>query len=203
MDKAHGPAPGFPRKAGSVISAKPMCIWKVMSMRSMPRKFTACHPGFLEFRFDCPPHRYFDIGHRRQTIDSFRVSTKQPPYRQGARRRPKQHTTDSRPIPAAPFASIGPTNWAENLGAGSSEAFNIVACGVARTLDSCRIRPSAKLAVKPTNWWLQPNLESSARTDYSRCALTPSGPPFGRQCRCGAVLAAAPLVLRFAPDRRR
>src|SRR6266403_2119453 len=35
-------------------------------------------------------------------------------------------------------------------------------------LPYCYIEPSAKLAVKPTNWWLRPNLERSARTDCSR-----------------------------------
>jgi hypothetical protein len=43
--------------------------------------------------------------------------------------------------------------------------------------------------------------ELSARTDYSRCALTPSGPPFGRSAplrRCARGYAARP-PLRSGP----
>jgi hypothetical protein len=70
-------------------------------------------------------------------------------------------------------------------------------------LPHCYIRPPAKLAVKPTNWWLRPNL-NGAPGRIIRAARSPlRGRPLGVQRRCGAVFAAAPRILRFAPDRRR
>src|SRR5450631_2860053 len=65
------------------------------------------------------------------------------------------------------------------------------------------IRPSAKLAVKPANWWLRSNLNGSPGRIIRATRSPLRGRPSGVQRRCGAVLAAAPLVLRFAPDRRR
>jgi len=50
--------------------------------------------------------------------------------------------------------------------------------------------------------------EWRARTDYSRCALTPSGPPFGRSApmrRCARGYAARPPLRSGPPplERRR
>jgi len=47
-------------------------------------------------------------------------------------------------------------------------------------LPYCYIRPSAKLAVKPTNWWIRPNLNGAPGRIARGCAARPplrSGPP--------------------------
>src|SRR6266403_4353358 len=69
-------------------------------------------------------------------------------------------------------------------------------------LPYCYIEPSAKLAVKPTNWWLRPDL-NGAPGRIIRAARSPlRGRPLGVQRRCGAVLAATPLAATSNPAHR-